>query len=192
MEIRSITVIARETRLEGGLQLLRPTRQAAACAVLANPFAGADPRVDLTPLAELSVEVGRVLTEHALVALGDVEPRAYSKGVIVGTGGLLEHGAALIHMRLGLAMRRGVGRGLALIPGTKKVAGPGSGIDLLLGGIDDAWDYDAMDIMEVAVPGAPLPNEVVLIVAFATGRAQARIKGATSEQVAGLVRDLTS
>jgi len=191
MEIRSITVIARETRLEGGLQLLRPTRQAAACAVLANPFAGADPRVDLTPLAELSVEVGRVLTEHALVALGDVEPRAYSKGVIVGTGGLLEHGAALIHMRLGLAMRRGVGRGLALIPGTKKVAGPGTGIDLLLGGIDDAWDYDAMDIMEVAVPGAPLPSEVVLIVAFATGRAQARIKGATSEQVAGLVRDLT-
>lgn len=191
MEIRSITVIARETRLEGGLQLLRPTRQAAACAVLANPFAGADPRVDLTPLAELSVEVGRVLTEQALVALGEVEPRAYSKGVIVGTGGLLEHGAALIHMRLGLAMRRGVGRGLALIPGTKKVAGPGSGIDLLLGGIDDAWDYDAMDIMEVAVPGAPLPDEVVLIVAFATGRAQARIKGATSEQVAGLVRDLT-
>jgi len=191
MEIRSITVIARETRLEGGLQLLRPTRQAAACAVLANPLAGADPRVDLTPLAELSVEVGRILTEHALVALGDVEPRAYSKGVIVGTGGLLEHGAALIHMRLGLAMRRGVGRGLALIPGTKKVAGPGTGIDLLLGGIDDAWDYDAMDIMEVAVPGAPLPNEVVLIVAFATGRAQARIKGATSEQVAGLVRDLT-
>lgn len=192
MDIRKIAVIARETYREGGFPLSRPTRQVAACAVLANPFAGADPLVDLSPLAELSVEVGAILTERALAALGEAEARAYSKGVIVGTAGLLEHGAALIHVRIGLAMRRGLARGLALIPGTKKVAGPGASIDLLLGGIDDAWDYDAMDTMEVSVPGAPRADEVVLIVALATGRAHARVRGATREQVAGLVRDLSS
>lgn len=190
MDIRSITVIDRETRQEGGRAIAPPARKVAACAVLRNPLAGSDPEADLAPLVELSVEAGALLTERALQALGGREPRAYSKGVIVGLAGALEHGAAMIHVRIGLAMRRGIGRGAALIPGTKKVAGPGAAIDLLFGGIDDAFDYDAMDTMEVSVPGAPAPDEVVLIAAFATGRPGARITGASAEQVAALVRDL--
>lgn len=190
MDIRSITAIDRETRQEDGLAIAPPTRKVAACAVLRNPLAGSDPGADLGPLVELSVKAGTLLTERALHALAGLEPRAYSKGVIVGFAGALEHGAAMIHVRIGLAMRKGIGRGAALIPGTKKVAGPGATIDLLFGGIDDAFDYDAMDTMEVSVPGAPAPDEVVLIVALATGRPGARITGASAEQVAALVRDL--
>jgi Amino acid synthesis len=190
MDIRSITVIDKETHREGGRAVAPPARKVAACAVLGNPLAGEGPEADLAPLVELSVEAGTLLTGRALDALPGLRPRAYSKGVIVGLGGALEHGAAMIHVRIGLAMRRGVGRGLALIPGTKKVAGPGAAIDLLFGGIDDAWDYDAMDAMEVSVPGAPAPDEVLLIVAFATGRPNARIKGASPDQVAALVQSL--
>jgi Amino acid synthesis len=192
MDIRSITVIDKETHRESGRAVAPPTRKVAACAVLRNPLAGGDPEAGLEPLVEISVEVGTLLTERALDALSGLQPRAYSKGVIVGLGGTLEHGAAMIHVRIGLAMRKGVGRGLALIPGTKKVAGPGASIDLLFGGIDDAWDYDAMDAMEVSVPGAPAPHEMVLIVAFATGRPNARVKGASPEQVAALVQDMRS
>jgi hypothetical protein len=192
MDIKSLTVIDREIRREGGVAVDPPARKVAACAVLANPLAGAGPQADLSPLVELSVEAGTTLTARALQALGERRPRAYSKGVIVGTGGLLEHGAAMIHVRIGLAMRKGIGRGRALIPGTKKVAGPGAAIDLLFGGIDDAWDYDAMDAMEVSVPGAPAADEVVLIVAFATGRPNPRITGASPEQVAEVVRSLTA
>ena len=191
MEIRQIVIIDHETWREAGREVAPPTRKVAACAVIANPFAGKPAQDDLAPMVELSVEVGTILTERALRALGDLKPSAYGKAVIVGTAGDREQGAAMIHARLGLAMRRGVGRGLALIPGIKKVAGPDAAIDLPFGDIDDGWGYDTMDAMEVSVPGAPKPDEIVLIVGFAAGgRPNARIRGAAPEQVAALVREI--
>lgn len=115
---------------------------------------------------------------------------AYSKGVIVGLDGDREHGAAMIHMRIGLAMRRGLGAGPALIPGTKKQAQAGAPIDLIFGGAADGWNYDAMDGMEVSVPGAPAPDEILLVVAFATARPNARITGASPEAVEALMWEI--
>ena len=41
------------------------------------------------------------------------------------------------------------------------------------------------------MPGAPKPDEIVLIVGFAAGgRPNARIRGAAPEQVAALVREI--
>lgn len=191
MEIRQLITIEHETWQEAGRAVTPPTRKVAACAVIANPLAGRPAQDDLSTLVDLSVEVGAILTERALRTLGDAQPRAYGKAVIVGNAGDREHGAAMIHVRLGLAMRRGVGRGLALIPGVKKVGGPGAAIDLVFGDIDDGWGYDTMDAMEVSVPDAPRSHEIVLIVGFAAGgRPNARIKGASQEQVAALVRDM--
>ena len=62
---------------------------------------------------------------------------------------------------------------------------------MIFGGIDEGWDYDAMDTMTVVAPGAPKPDEILLIVAFlAGGRPNARIEGASQAQVEGLVREL--
>jgi hypothetical protein len=48
-----------------------------------------------------------------------------------------------------------------------------------------------MDTMQVALPDAPKPNEILFVVAFlAGGRPNARIKGAQQRQVAELVRSL--
>jgi hypothetical protein len=189
MEIRSMVVIDQETHREAGRAVDPPTRKVAACAVLANPFAGRGAQDDLEELVALSVEVGAILTQRALSALGDRKPSAYGKAVIVGTDGDREHGAAMIHVRLGLAMRRGIGGGTALIPGTKKVAGPGASIDLVFGDLEDPWEYDTMDTMEVAVPGAPKPDEIVLAVGLsAGGRPNARVRGATAEQAAAAAR----
>lgn len=191
MGIIRTTVIEQEIHDEAGHAVTPPARRAIACALLRNPLAGEKAKGDHAGLVDLSFEVGTVLTEMALKRL-DATPRAFGKAAIVGLDGDLEHGAAMIHVRLGLAMRQGVGAGLALIPGNAKRGGPGTQIDLTLGGIDDGWEYDAMDTVPVLIPGAPAGDEILLCVGFATGRPGARTKGASADQVAELVRNLPS
>jgi hypothetical protein len=191
MNIRQIVLVDQEVRSEGGRELAQPTRRVAAAAVLENPLAGKPPADDLAALVELSVQAGELLTARALDALRPLKPRGYGKAALVGTAGDLEHGAAMIHVRIGLAMRQGAGGGPALIPGNAKVGAPGTPIDVVFGGIEDAWDYDAMDTMQFSVPDAPRPNEILLVVAFLAGtRPNARIKGASQAQVSELVRKI--
>jgi hypothetical protein len=193
--IRQIYVIERETLGEAGRTASQPSLHVVAAAVFANPYAGqgAASEESLARLAEISVEIGTVLTQKALQRFaGQERPRAYGKAVLVGTNGEAEHGAALIHPRLGLAMRTGLGAGPALIPGNAKLGAAGATIDLIFGGANDAWDYDAMDGMTVAVPGAPAPNEIVLFVGFGSTRVNARVKGASAEQVAKVVQEIQS
>lgn len=188
---RQVTVVSQDIYSEGGRELKTPSKRVAACGVLHNPHAGKAPIDDFAGLVELSVEAGKVLTARALETLAPLKPRGYGKAVIVGTAGDLEHGASMIHVRIGLAMRQGAGGGPALIPGNGKVGGPGTPIDVLFGGLEDSWDYDAMDTMTVSVSDAPRHDEILLIVAFLGGtRPNARIKGASPEQVAEVVREM--
>jgi hypothetical protein len=190
---RQITTISQDVLSEGGRTLATPCRRVAACGVLANPHAGGAPIDDFSGLVDLSFRAGEVLTERALAALAPLAPRGYGKAALVGTTGDLEHGASMIHVRLGLAMRQGAGGGPALIPGNAKVGAAGSPIDVIFGGLDDAWDYDAMDSMTVALPDAPRADEILLVVAFLGGsRPNARIKGASQAQVEELVRKIRS
>jgi hypothetical protein len=190
MDIRQIVLLDQEVRREGARTVRQPIRRVAAAAVLRNPCVGTD-LDDFSELVDLSVACGEILTARALTALGEQRPIGYGKAALVGSAGDLEHGASMIHVRIGLAMRKGVGRGLALIPGNAKVGSAGAAIDVIFGGIDDAWDYDAMDTMTVAIADAPRPDEIMLVVAFlAGGRPNARIKGATQATVAELVRGL--
>jgi hypothetical protein len=188
---RQVTVIGQEIFREGGRLLATPCKRVAACGVLANRYAGTAAIDDFSDLVALSVKAGEVLTARALAALAPLAPRGYGKAALVGTAGDLEHGASMIHVRLGLAMRQGAGGGPALIPGNAKVGGPGSAIDIVFGGLEDAWDYDAMDTMTVAVADAPRPDEILLAVAFLGGtRPNARIAGASPAEVAEVVRKI--
>src|SRR6187551_2943661 len=137
MKLRQITVITQDVLSEGGRELATPCRRVAACGVLHNAFAGLPPIDDFSALVDLSVEAGRVLTSRALEALGKLPPRGYGKAVLVGTSGDLEHGASMIHVRIGLAMREGAGGGPAPIPGNAKVGATGSPIDIIFGGMED-------------------------------------------------------
>jgi len=191
MKIRQIVLVDQEIRSESGRTLARPSRRVAAAAVLENPLAGKPPADDLSGLFELSMQAGEVLTARALGALAPLKPRGYGKAALVGTAGDLEHGAAMIHVRLGLAMRQGAGGGPALIPGNAKVGAPGTPIDVVFGGIEDAWDYDAMDTLQLSLPDAPRPDEIVLVVAFlGGGRPNARIRGASQAEVSELVKKI--
>ena len=191
MVLRKIAIFVDDVLSEGGRELESPTRRVAACGVIRNPFAGKPPIDDFSELVDISVDAGEVLTQRALEALGEIEPRAYGKGAIVGAAGDLEHGAAMIHIRVGLPMRRQAGGGPALIPGNAKVGPMGATIDIIFGGMENSWDYDTMDAMTISVPDAPKPNEILLIIAFLGGtRPNARIEGISSEQVAVLVEKL--
>ena len=191
MDIRQIFLFDQEIRTEAGRTLTAPTRRVAAAAVLRNPHAGKPAIDDFTDLVDLSVAVGEILTARVLSALGDAKPIGYGKAALVGTDGDLEHGAAMIHVRIGLAMRKGAGAGRALIPGNAKVGAAGAPIDIIFGGMHDAWDYNAMDSMTISIPDAPRPGEILLAVAFlAGGRPNARIAGASPEAVAALMRNL--
>jgi hypothetical protein len=190
MEIREIHLFVQEIVRHADRPVAGSGVRAAACAVLENPGAGKAAQDDFEIFIESSVKVGDVLARRALAALGGIAPVAYGKGALVGAGGDLEQGAAMIHCRIGLAMRTAIGAGLALIPGNAKLAAAGATLDIVLGGIDDGWSYDAMDTMEIRVPGAPRADEIVLAVAFATGRPNARVRGASEQTVRDLVRSL--
>ena len=146
--IRQLHVFEREILSEAGQGASRPSRHVVAAAVFKNPYAGrgAASKEDLDHLVDISTEIGALLTERVLARFaGQERPRAYGKAIIVGMSGESEHGAAMIHPRLGLSMRKGLGAGPALIPGNAKVASAGASIDVVFGGAEDAWDYYAMD-----------------------------------------------
>lgn len=190
MDIREIHLFVQEIAQHAGRSVQPPGVRAACCAVLANPMAGKAAGDDFEEFIAASVSTGEMLTRRALEALGGRPPVAYGKGALVGEAGDLEQGAAMIHCRIGLAMRTAIRAGAALIPGNAKPGGPGVTLDLVLGGIDDGWNYDAMDTMEIRIPGAPRADEIVLAVAFGSGRPNARIRGAGKSTVKELVKRL--
>lgn len=187
--IRKIVVFEETINQLHGVEVDPPLRRCIAGAVLKNPLAGQRGVTDLTELVDLSVKLGELLTQQALVRLGDAASlRAYGKAVIVGTDGELEHGASMIHPRLGMAMRATLRRGTVLIPGNAKVGGPGTPIDVLVGPLDEAWDLDAMDGTTIQIADAPYADEIVLMVACATGpRPHARSKGPEQHEVDALI-----
>ena len=78
-----------------------------------------------------------------------------------------------------------------LIPGNNKVGGIGAQIDIVLGGWEDGWDYDAMDTMTVSISNVPKADEILLAIAYLGGsRPNAFFKGNPPEKVAALVAQL--
>ena len=112
MEIRKIVTVVEETQQEAGRKLDKPTRKAAAMAVIRNPYAGQYVE-DLTPLIDASVPLGELLTKRAVEALGIAPEKveSYGKAAVVGINGELEHAAALLHPKLGTPIRANVGGG---------------------------------------------------------------------------------
>jgi hypothetical protein len=150
-------------------------KRAWAAAVINNPVIGLD---DMAALTEVGETLGERLGEILLAAIcpEDGELLAYGKSAIVGGGGLLEHGAAVLHPKLGKPLRALIGQGKSIIPSTVKQATIGASIDIPLHAADNEWDFAMLDAITAMVPGAPLNNEIVVFVALARcGRPAARI-----------------
>jgi hypothetical protein len=187
-EIRKLAVFVEETREEGGRVVDPPTRRAAAVAVIKNPFAGRYVE-DLSELIDIGEELGRLLTEKAVAALGISGDRAesYGKAAAVGENGELEHAAAILHPKLGAPVRKALGKGAALIPSSKKRGGPGVALDIPLGHKDAAFVRSHFDGMEVRLNDAPRANEIMVAVAVTdSGRPHPRVGGLKKDEIKGV------
>jgi hypothetical protein len=186
-KIRKIVTLVEETRTEMGQNVSPPTRRAAALAVIENPFAGRYVE-DLSELMDVGEELGRLLTERAVAALGIEGPQAqsYGKAAVVGENGELEHAAAILHPKLGAPARNVLGKGAALIPSSKKRGGPGVPFDIPLGHKDAAFVRSHFDGMEVRIADAPRADEIVVAVAVTdSGRPLPRVGGLKAGEIKG-------
>ncbi len=206
IQIRRIVTQVEEIRHEFGPVAAEPLLRGFVAAVLANPYAGRyEP--DLLPMMDALTPVGVDMARRLRAAM-DVAPEnieSYGKGAIVGSAGELEHGA-LWHVPGGYAMRELLGwkgdraagtkgrvgdetaqsgNALAIVPATKKVGGPGTMLDVPLTHINASYVRSHFDAIEVKVPGAPAADELVVILAMATGaRIHARVGGLAAADIA--------
>lgn len=187
VEIRKVITVVEEINSEGFKALEKPLKRCAAVAVIKNPFAGRYVE-DILELTDTGEYLGGYLTECAVKALGVAkeEIESYGKAALIGLDGELEHGAAILHPKLGKPMREQVGGGKAIIPSAKKAGGPGTTLDVPLHYKDAAFVRTHYDAMEIRVPDAPKPDEIVVAIVVTTGgRPHPRIGGLQKQEVKG-------
>jgi len=168
-KIRKLVTFVEETRVEMDRAVEPPTRRAAAVGVIDNPFAGRYVE-DLSLLIDIGEELGALLAERAIAALGieGASAESYGKAAAVGENGELEHAAALI-------------------PSSKKRGGPGVALDVPLGHKDAAFVRSHFDGMEVRIADAPRANEIMVAVAVTdSGRPHPRVGGLTKGEIKGV------
>ena len=206
IEIRRVFTQVEDVHHEFGPVAAQPLRRGAIAAVLTNPFAGRYV-ADILPMMDALQPLGIDMAEQLRAAMDVPAERieGYGKGAIVGAAGELEHGA-LWHVPGGYAMREllgwkgdraayAAGKGedksgqpgnaLAIVPSTKKVGPPGATLDVPLTHINASYVRSHFDAIEVRVPGAPLPDELVLILVMSTGpRVHARVAGLKAADIA--------
>ena len=206
IEIRRTFTHVEDIFHEFGPQAAQPLRRGFIAAVLTNPFADRyEP--DILPMMEALNAVGTQMA-HKLLSAMAVEReqiQSYGKGAIIGAAGELEHGA-LWHVPGGYAMRELLGwsgdraaymqgqgeaktgqpgNALAIVPSTKKVGPPGCTLDVPLTHINASYVRSHFDAIEARVPGAPLPDELVYVLAMSTGaRVHARVGGLQAADIA--------
>ena len=186
-DIRKIAIFVEETHSEAGQEISPPTRKAVAVAVVANPFAGQYVK-DLTPLMDIGAELGGLLGEKCVEALGITPEQAesYGKSAMVGENGELEHAAAILHPKLGAPLRKAVEKGAALVPSSKKMGSPGQVLDVPLGHKDAAYVRSHFDGVEVRLNDAPRANEILVAVAVTdSGRPLPRVGGLEATDAKG-------
>ncbi|HEX5389041.1 MAG TPA: amino acid synthesis family protein [Burkholderiaceae bacterium] len=206
IEIRRTHTHVEDIFHEFGPVAAQPLRRGFIAAVLTNPFAGRY-EADILPMMEALNAVGTQMAHQLLQAMAVQREQieSYGKGAIVGAAGELEHGA-LWHVPGGYAMRELLGWGgdraaymagkaeektgqpgnaLSIVPSTKKVGPPGCTLDVPLTHINASYVRSHFDAIEARVPGAPLPDEVVYVLAMATGpRVHARVGGLKAADIA--------
>lgn len=176
--VRKIVTVVEEIHHDLGPVSERPAVKGAVAAVVTNPYVGRFV-ADLSPAADelraLGERLGNILIGHLGGDASVID--GYGKGTIVGSAGEVEHGA-MWHIPGGGGMRAALGKGTAIVPSTKKVAGMGARLDVPITHLEWSYVGSHYDAIEVGVPDGPKPDEMVVILAMAIGgRVHARLAG---------------
>jgi Amino acid synthesis len=177
VQVTRVIVHLVERCAELGVPVVPPHRQAVGAAVLKMADEGADGALEA--LYAMGGELGALLTGRALQALGCTpgDIQGYGKGALVGTGVPLEYGAALLHPRLGKAVRQCLPGATTIMPSVTKRGAAGACLDIPTHGIADMWSFDHFDTVSLSVPDSPEPDEVLIAIALAEhGRPLARVR----------------
>lgn len=187
MEIRKLYTQVEEIINETGRQTTPPLKKVAVVAVVRNPHAGREYVAELGDLIEASTSIGRKIASIGVAAMGEYGVQSYGKGAIVGLAGEQEHGVAMLTTVYGNVLREAVGGGVAWISSVTKRAAPGTAIDIPLAHKDALYVRSHYDAMSVAVPDAPLPDEMAIICCFANrGRPNHRVGGPDAGEIEGV------
>jgi len=161
-----------------------PLRKLVVGVVVQNPYAGRFSE-NLNQLIGNSDTLGREFGERIVVLAKGHDIASYGKACIVGVSGEYEHGNALLTSRFADPVRDALG-GKAWIPSTGKVGGPGTSIDIPLAHKDALYVRSHYDTITVSLADAPMPDEILVLVAFATrGRLHARLGGLKASEIKG-------
>lgn len=161
-----------------------PVRKVAVITVLENPYIGRYVE-DLSPLIEASVDLGRLMAQMALDALGTYKAQGYGKGGLVGLHGEAEHASALLTTAYANPIREAIGGGKAWISSMVKQAAPGASIDIPMNHIDDVYVRSHYDGITPSLQDTPMPDEIAIIFCLTSGaRLNARVGGLTHDEVA--------
>jgi len=189
MDVRKYVDLIEEVRMENGKPVNPPARKAAAVAVIRNPFAGTYEE-DLQSLIDIGDTLGEDLSRRAMKSL-QIDPdkvESFGKGVVVGLGGELEHAAAIMHPKLGHAVRRVVGGGKTMMPSANKMGAAGTELDVPVHCKEAALVRSHFDAMAVRVNDAPREDEILVVVVLTdAGRPLARVGGLKKEEIS--IRD---
>lgn len=182
IQIRKRSLTIETTFHEGGPVADTPLKLAAACAVIQNPYAGRYEENLMPFMAELR-SLGTLLAQELVDTLGKENIEVYSKAVIVGVNGELEHGAVW-HEAGGWAMRALLGEPKAMVPAAKAVAATGYRLMVPLHYIHASYVRSHFNTMEIGIQDAPRPNEILFSLVMGTGaRVHSRLGGLTKENV---------
>ena len=183
VDVRKIVTLVEEIRHEGGPSGRKPVRRGAIAAVIANPYAGRYVE-DITSMMDALKPLGYQLATALIKALGGPKNiDSYGKGAIIGVAGESEH-AALWHVPGGYGMRELLDQSLAIVPSTIKVAAAGATIDIPLHHRTAAYVRSHFDSVEMRVPDAPRPHEIVFLLAMGVGgRVHERMGGLKASQI---------
>jgi hypothetical protein len=169
-EIRKIVTFEEEVFIEGFRKADKPWRIYAVAAVITNPWAGRYVE-DLTPeIRAYGPVLGELLTDRIITLAGGGNAiEAYGKAGVVGTNGEIEHASALIHtLHFGNHYREAVGAKSYL--SFTNTRGPANApISIPLMDKNDAGRRSHYLTIQFAIPDAPAPDEVLIVLGGASG-----------------------
>lgn len=167
--VRKVVRYVEDTYVEG--RAGDPVRMVAVAAVLPNPWAGRGFVENLRPeILAIAPALAEVLVPAVLDLCGGGDRvEAYGKAALVGVNGEVEHASALIHtLRFGNAYRSAVG-GTTYLAFTNSRAGAGAAISIpMMHKLDEGLRSHYLTV-NLVVPDAPAPDELVVALGAATG-----------------------
>jgi hypothetical protein len=176
--LRKVAVSRELVLLENGSRPGAWAVRATAAAVITNPWVGTGADEDLSPaVKEVATVLARELTDRLLTVLGGVKAvEAFGKAAVVGTGGEIEHGAALIHTPYFGNLLREFLQGESIICFSDTRGDAGTSLVVPMWHKTHAATRSHYQTVEVRVGDAPRRDEIVVVAAASTGpRPHARI-----------------